>query len=82
MPFSIEKTGDLESGTGTIGDSPEHQWSFIRKVYSILAFQLLLTVAVATAVFMYHPIATFLTTSVGGRACFILLLLVPFIGKF
>ncbi|XP_047338611.1 protein LIFEGUARD 4-like [Impatiens glandulifera] len=44
---------DLESGTShplypNMIESPEFRWAFIRKIYSILVFQLLLTVAVAS----------------------------------
>ncbi|KAI3678886.1 hypothetical protein L6452_38190 [Arctium lappa] len=75
---------DVESGTSRslypmMLESPELRWSFIRKVYSIVAVQLLLTVAVAAFVVSYHPIVTFLTTTRGGLACYILLIIIPFI---
>ncbi|KAI3760119.1 hypothetical protein L1987_50509 [Smallanthus sonchifolius] len=75
---------DLETGqTGMLyqkmSETPELRWSFIRKIYSIVAIQLLLTVAVGAFVVSYHPIATFLTTTRGGLACYILLFITPFI---
>ncbi|KAI3736067.1 hypothetical protein L6452_15599 [Arctium lappa] len=47
-------------------ESPELRWSFIRKVYSIVVVQLLLTVVNGVFVVSYHPIVTFLTTTRGG----------------
>ncbi|XP_071716630.1 protein LIFEGUARD 2-like [Rutidosis leptorrhynchoides] len=75
---------DLESGANrtlypTMLESPELRWSFIRKVYSIVAIQLILTAAVGAVVVSYHPIVTFMTTTRGGLACFIVLLIVPLI---
>lgn len=76
---------DLESGSNTLYpmmlESPELRWSFIRKIYSIVAIQLLLTVAVGAVVVTYHPIVTFLTTTNGGLAVYIILLITPFISK-
>ncbi|KAF5785027.1 hypothetical protein HanXRQr2_Chr10g0423771 [Helianthus annuus] len=79
----IAKT-DLETGpTGalypTMSESPELRWSFIRRIYSIVAVQLLLTIAVATVVTLYHPIVNFLTTTRGGVVCFLLLFITPII---
>nr|GEZ95397.1 BI1-like protein [Tanacetum cinerariifolium] len=78
---------DVETGGGTslypmMLESPELRWSFIRKIYSIVAVQLLLTVAVGAVVVSYHPIVRFLTTTSGGLAVYILLLITPFISKF
>ncbi|KAL7583963.1 protein LIFEGUARD 2 [Lactuca sativa] len=75
---------DVESGTSgvlypTMLESPELRWSFIRKIYSIVAIQLLLTVAVGAVVVSYHPIVTFMTTTTGGLVCYIVLIIAPFI---
>ncbi|KAF5782427.1 hypothetical protein HanRHA438_Chr11g0508361 [Helianthus annuus] len=75
---------DIESGSDDplypmMAESPELRWSFIRKIYSIVAVQLLLTAAVGAIVVTYHPIVTFLTTTNGGFACYILLIIAPFI---
>lgn len=74
----------MESGTSgvlypTMMESSELRWSFIRKVYSIVAVQLLLTVAAGAFVVSYRPIVTFMTTTPGGLACSIVLIITPFI---
>ncbi|KAK1412578.1 hypothetical protein QVD17_33950 [Tagetes erecta] len=85
-PPPVVKT-DLETGPTpalypNMPESPDLRWSFIRKVYSIVTIQLLLTVAVAAFVVSYHPIVTFLTTTKGGLACYILIIITPFITLF
>ncbi|XP_061366989.1 protein LIFEGUARD 4-like [Gastrolobium bilobum] len=79
---------DVESGGGGGGDrilypmmleNPQLRWSFIRKVYSIIAFQLLLTIAVASVVVFVHPIAHFFVGSTQGLVLFIILIIAPFI---
>ncbi|OAY72935.1 BI1-like protein [Ananas comosus] len=61
-------SGDLESGSGGGGggalypymiESPQLRWAFIRKVYAIVAFQILATTAVAAAVNFVHPVRAF-----------------------
>ncbi|KEH23815.1 hypothetical protein MtrunA17_Chr7g0260221 [Medicago truncatula] len=75
--------GDIESGGSTLYptllESPELRWPFILKVYSILTFQLLLTIAVASVVVFVHPVANFFVNSKLGYALYIVLLFVPFI---
>ena len=46
-------------------DENRRRWNFIRKVYSILFMQLLLTVAIAGVVVFYHPLALFLVRTPG-----------------
>ncbi|PWA96728.1 bax inhibitor-1 family protein [Artemisia annua] len=79
---------DVETGVGGGGaaalypmmlESPELRWSFIRKIYSIVAVQLLLTVAVGAFVVSYHPVVRFLTTTGAGLAVYIILIITPFI---
>uniref|UniRef100_A0A7N0TVR5 Uncharacterized protein n=1 Tax=Kalanchoe fedtschenkoi TaxID=63787 RepID=A0A7N0TVR5_KALFE len=74
---------DVEAGNGTLYpgmmESPEMRWSFIRKVYSILSIQLLLTIAVASVVVFVHPIKVFFATTPAGLALYILLIFIPFI---
>ncbi|KAF9686928.1 hypothetical protein SADUNF_Sadunf02G0041200 [Salix dunnii] len=60
-------------------ESPQLRWAFIRKVYSILCFQLLSTIAVAAVVVSIRPIAVFFSTTGAGLALYIVLILVPFI---
>ncbi|PWA41817.1 bax inhibitor 1-related protein [Artemisia annua] len=81
---TFSKTDDIESGSTeplypAMTESPELRWSFIRKIYSIVAIQLILTVIVGAFVVSYHPIVTFLTTTRGGFACYILIIITPFI---
>ncbi|KAL3531311.1 hypothetical protein ACH5RR_010633 [Cinchona calisaya] len=75
---------DLESGVRQplypmMLESPELRWSFIRKVYSIITLQLILTVAVAAVVVSVPRIPLFFTTTGAGLAVYILLILTPFI---
>ncbi|WOL15271.1 BI1-like protein isoform X2 [Canna indica] len=59
---------DVEAGTAAGGaglypnmmESPQLRWGFIRKVYLIVAFQLLLTIVVAVAINLIDPIRHFL----------------------
>lgn len=46
-------------------DENAMRWAFIRKVYSILSMQLILTAAVAGVVAFYHPVALFLVRTPG-----------------
>ncbi|KAG2325338.1 hypothetical protein Bca4012_030905 [Brassica carinata] len=60
-------------------ESPELRWSFIRKVYSIISIQLLVTIAVAATVVKVHPISVFFTTTSAGIALYILVIFTPLI---
>ncbi|KAJ4844320.1 hypothetical protein Tsubulata_051129 [Turnera subulata] len=62
-------------------ESPQLRWAFIRKVYSIISLQLLLTIAVAAVVVANHQVAVFFATTGAGLALYILLILMPFLGK-
>ncbi|XP_059625391.1 protein LIFEGUARD 2-like [Cornus florida] len=74
---------DLESGSRplypSMVESPEHRWSFIRKVYSILTFQLLLTIAVGAVVVNVREIPNFFLSKGVGLALYIVLIIAPFI---
>lgn len=61
-------------------ESPELRWSFIRKIYSIVSIQLLVTIAVAAVVVTVHPISRFFATTGAGLALYIVLIITPFIG--
>lgn len=61
-------------------ESPELRWSFIRKVYSIISIQLLVTIAVAATVVKIPPISVFFTTTSAGLALYILVIFTPLIG--
>ncbi|KHN02553.1 BI1-like protein [Glycine soja] len=60
-------------------ENPQLRWAFIRKVYTILTIQLLLTIAVASVVVFVRPIALFFVSSPGGLALYIVLLIAPLI---
>ncbi|CAN8247996.1 unnamed protein product [Cochlearia groenlandica] len=76
---------DVEAGSRsrplypTMLENPEHRWGFIRKVYSIISFQLLATIAVAATVVTVRPIALFFATTGAGLALYIVILITPFI---
>ncbi|GAU39907.1 hypothetical protein TSUD_04990 [Trifolium subterraneum] len=58
----------------------ELRWSFIRKIYSISIFQLLLTIAVISVVLFVPPVANFFN-STHGTGVYIVLIFVPLIAS-
>nr|CAD1819814.1 unnamed protein product [Ananas comosus var. bracteatus] len=80
-------SGDLESGSGGGGggalypymiESPQLRWAFIRKVYAIVAFQILATAAVAAAVNFVHLVrAFFLSHTPASLAVLIVIVISP-----
>ncbi|KAK9083719.1 hypothetical protein Scep_030190 [Stephania cephalantha] len=74
---------DIEAGARPLYpmmlESPELRWAFIRKIYSILSLQLLLTVAVAAVVVSVRPISVFFATTGAGLALYIVIIITPFI---
>ncbi|PON94960.1 Bax inhibitor 1-related [Trema orientale] len=60
-------------------ENVELRWSFIRKIYSILAVQLLATIAVAATVVTVRPIAHFFVSTGAGLALYIVLIITPFL---
>ncbi|PKA49375.1 BI1-like protein [Apostasia shenzhenica] len=80
------KAGDVEDGGASrplypmMLESPELRWAFVRKIYTILSLQILLTVAVAAVVVSVKPISRFFVSSGGGLAVYIFLIILPFIG--
>lgn len=71
--FSKLGVDDLEMGYGGAGvlypglslQDSEMRWAFLRKVYSILSMQLLLTVIVSATVVFYSPATLFLVKTPG-----------------
>ncbi|KAL7124017.1 hypothetical protein ABFS83_14G020000 [Erythranthe nasuta] len=66
---------DIEMGNGGqlypgMMENPQMRWGFIRKVYSILCVQLLLTFGVAIAMVLTHPVREFMRSP---RGFFVLL---------
>ncbi|KAJ4793499.1 Bax inhibitor-1 family protein [Rhynchospora pubera] len=82
-PYGKGVAGEVETGpTGfypIMLESPELRWAFIRKVYSILAIQMLLTVVVASIVVFVRPVANFFVSTPAGIGLYIFLLILPFI---
>lgn len=78
--------GDAETGQAArplypmMLEDPRLRWAFIRKVYSILSIQMLLTVAVAAVVVFVRPVAHFFVSTPGGFGLYIFLIILPFIG--
>ncbi|KAK4558323.1 hypothetical protein RGQ29_007889 [Quercus rubra] len=74
---------DVEAGARPLYpmmlESPELRWAFIRKIYSIITVQLLVTIAVAATVVSVHPIALFFVSSGAGLALYIVIIITPFI---
>ncbi|CAN6439634.1 unnamed protein product [Victoria cruziana] len=78
------KGADVEAGVAPplypgMTESPELRWAFIRKIYSILTLQLLLTVAVCAVIVTVHPIANYLASTTPGLVIYIIVVVLPFI---
>lgn len=76
--------GDIETGGAlypTMCESPELRWAFIRKVYTILSVQLLLTAAVAFAVVSLPNIGLYVRHTIPGIVIYILSVIISFIRK-
>ncbi|KAF6177028.1 hypothetical protein GIB67_040926 [Kingdonia uniflora] len=83
-PLKMSKHGDIETGTQpllypSMTENPELRWSFIRKIYTILTIQLLLTVAVSAVLVFVTPIADFVVSSTLGFSFYIVMLVLPLI---
>lgn len=70
------KSGDVEAQTNgrlypNQMETPQLRWAFIRKVYSIISFQLALTIAVAAAVVFIPGIPQFFLRTTPGVISFI-----------
>lgn len=76
--------GDIEVGHRPLypamAENPGLRWAFIRKVYAILTFQLLTTVAVAATVVSVNAISNFFVSTTSGLALYICITLLPLIG--
>ncbi|XP_010435077.1 PREDICTED: BI1-like protein [Camelina sativa] len=75
---------DIETGVGggnelypNMKESSELRWAFIRKVYTILSLQLLLTVGVSSVFFFVRPIPVFITETTPGIVVLFVILLLP-----
>lgn len=68
--YSNKNNVDVEMGNNGqlypgMQENPQLRWGFIRKVYSILCLQLLITFGVAVAMTLIQPVREFLRTSTG-----------------
>ncbi|KAK6929909.1 Bax inhibitor 1-related, partial [Dillenia turbinata] len=75
VKFDIE-TGNGEALYPNDVESPELRWAFIRKVYSILFAQLVLTAVVAGLTIFIKPFARFMASTTLGFALYIIIFLV------
>ncbi|XP_072980601.1 protein LIFEGUARD 2-like [Typha angustifolia] len=78
------KGPDVESGANrplypVMLESPQFRWAFIRKVYSILTVQMLLSVAVASIVVFVRPVSHFFVYHSAGLGLYILIIFLPFL---
>lgn len=79
------RAGDPEAGSEArplypmMLESPQLRWAFVRKVYTILSVQMLLTIAVASVVVFVRPVALFFVSSPGGFGLYIFIIILPFI---
>ena len=77
---------DVEAGYppehgGYMIETPELRWAFIRKVYVIVSLQMLVTVAVAGAMYLTDPVRSFfLSRTPAAVAAFIVILISPLLG--
>lgn len=82
---SYWKSGDVEEGNETrplypmMLERPELRWAFVRKIYTIISIQLLLTIAIAALVVSVKPISHFFVSSSAGLGLYIFLIILPFI---
>lgn len=75
---------DLEGGStplypGISLEDNTFRWAFIRKIYTILSLQLILTIAIGSIVVFVRPVAVFFVSSTAGLALYIVLVILPFI---
>lgn len=76
----LEMKGDVEEGLlypGIGNKENELRWGFIRKVYYILAFQILLTTIVSSVAVLYTPVNNILH----GKTILLILLILPLLCK-
>ena len=84
MESNNKKGFDMEAGISNqlypmMQEPPQLRWAFIRKVYMILAMQLLLTVGVAATVVFVRPIPRFIFHTTPGLAIYIVFLILTLI---
>ncbi|KAG6532419.1 hypothetical protein ZIOFF_006262 [Zingiber officinale] len=77
---------DIESGSGdaalypNMAENPQIRWAFVRKVYSIVCFQMFLTIAVACVINFVQPIRGFLLSHTTASLVVLIVIVVsPFL---
>lgn len=78
-PYADLETGNSALYPAQASDEIPLRWAFIRKIYSILTIQLLLTIAVASVVVFVRPIAHFIVSTPAGLALYIFAIIFPLI---
>lgn len=78
-PYADLETGNSALYPAQASDEISLRWAFIRKIYSILTIQLLLTIAVASVVVFVRPIAHFIVSTPAGLALYIFAIIFPLI---
>ncbi|KAG0475433.1 hypothetical protein HPP92_015119 [Vanilla planifolia] len=75
------KGGDIEMGLyPNMTESPQMRWAFIRKVYSIVTLQILITIAISAIVVFYRPIPDFfLSRTTSAIVALVFLSISPFL---
>ncbi|XP_047952289.1 protein LIFEGUARD 3-like [Salvia hispanica] len=78
--MSNEKSDDIEAALmyPSMEENPQLRWAFIRKVYTILAVQLIATIVVAAFVADHQSIALFFGTTWAGWAIYAVILISVF----
>lgn len=76
--------GDIETGQlyPSMVENAQFRWAFIRKVYIIIAIQMILTAIVASVVVFVRPISHYLVSTPSGLAIYIVILISPIISNF
>ena len=89
-PEMTKKGGDIEAGYGggsalypNMMESPQLRWAFIRKVYTIVALQIVITIGVAAAINLIAPVRDFLLDrSTASFAAGVAIMILPFLGTY
>ena len=76
----LESVGAFPPAGAYMIESPQLRWAFIRKVYALVAMQLLATVAVAAAVYFVPAIRQFFAARTPAAvAAFVAIIVAPII---
>ncbi|KMS97774.1 hypothetical protein BVRB_5g124070 [Beta vulgaris subsp. vulgaris] len=78
---AVKGASDIETGQlyPNMEENPQFRWAFIRKVYVIIAIQMVLTAAIAAVVIFVRPISHYLVSTPSGLGIYIVILISPII---